>query len=70
MILVGSGGIWWDLVGSGGIWWDLVGSGGIWWNVVVGSFDSTSHQIPESGGIWWNLVESVLIPPLPTCGIL
>jgi hypothetical protein len=28
MILVGYGGIWWDMVGYGRIWWDLVGSGG------------------------------------------
>jgi hypothetical protein len=44
MILVGYGGIWWDMVGSGGIWWDLVGSGGIWWDLVVGSFDSTRSR--------------------------
>jgi hypothetical protein len=36
MILVGCGGIWWDMVGSGGIW--------IWWDLVVGSFDSTRSR--------------------------
>jgi hypothetical protein len=51
MILVGSGGIWWDLVGSGGIWWDLVGSGGIWWDL-MGSSDSMSFPpYPTSGSI-------------------
>jgi hypothetical protein len=36
MILVGSGGIWWDLVGSGGIWWSnqtIPPDPGSWWNL-------------------------------------
>jgi hypothetical protein len=32
------------LVGYGGIWWDMVGSGGIWWDLMVGSFDSTRSR--------------------------
>jgi hypothetical protein len=32
------------LVGYGGIWWDMVGYGGIWWDLVVGSFDSTRSR--------------------------
>jgi hypothetical protein len=58
MILVGSGGIWWDLVGSGGIWWDLVG-GGIWW---------WDHLIPPDPGNWWDLWWNHLITPHPTNG--
>jgi hypothetical protein len=57
MILVGSGGIWWDLVGSGGIWWDLVGSGGIWWDLVgSGGGIKRFHQIPEAGGICGGII--------------
>jgi hypothetical protein len=32
------------LVGYGGIWWDLVGSGGIWWDLVLGSFDAARSR--------------------------
>jgi hypothetical protein len=58
MMLVGSGGIWWDLVESGGIWWDLVGSG---WDLVE-SFDSTATpKLPRVAVYRWKSVESTKI---------
>jgi hypothetical protein len=54
MILVGSGGTWWDLVGKSGkkvgksgIWWDF---GGIWWNYLIPRTATTSHLWHYSGG--------------------
>jgi hypothetical protein len=65
MILVGSGGIWWDLVGSGGIWWDLVVESNDFTRSrelvesVVESFDSTKFpKLPRVAVYRWKSVES------------
>ena len=57
MILVGSGGIWWDLVGSGGIWWDL---GGIWWNHLIPRQPPNFHVWQSIGGSLWNQRKSIV----------
>jgi hypothetical protein len=51
MILVGSGGIWWDLVGSGGIWWwnqmmppDPRNWWDLWWNHLIPQLSTISHH--------------------------
>jgi hypothetical protein len=55
------------LVGSGGIWWDLVGSGGIWWDLEVESFDSTRSQILVGSVV--ESFDSTNLPKLPRVAV-
>jgi hypothetical protein len=66
MILVGSGGIWWDLVGSGGIWWwnqmippDPRLWRDRWWNHLIPQLSTISHQWQYIGEKLWNQRNSV-----------
>jgi hypothetical protein len=66
MILVGSGGIWWDLVGSGGIWWwdhlippDPGSWWNLWWNHLIPRTSPNPHVWRSIGGSLWNQRNSI-----------